>query len=88
MSLAASVMAFCSLWSLGTAVPNLSFQSFHPSSGHTEGLTPEKPEFLLHAVEHIAATRLAAHRLLSKVAEGWKSELRVKQLPHEDLLRV
>jgi hypothetical protein len=39
-------------------------------------------------VKHIAATGIAAHRLLGRVAEWWKDELRVKQVPHEDLLRM
>jgi len=39
-------------------------------------------------VQHIAATGIAAHRLLVRVAEWWKDELRVKQVPHEDLLRM
>ena len=34
-------------------------------------LTPEKPQPLLHVMEHIAATSIAAHRLSGNVAEGW-----------------
>jgi hypothetical protein len=39
-------------------------------------------------MQHIAATSIAAHRLSGNVAEGRESEIRVKQLAHEDLLRM
>jgi hypothetical protein len=70
------------------AISNLCVQFFHPVSGQTEGLSSEKPDFFLHVVEHIAATGIAAHRLLGRVAEWWKDELRGKLVPLDDLLRM
>ena len=44
-------------------------------------LTLEKPQPLLHVMEHIAATSIAAHRLSGNVAEGWSVKSRSSNRP-------